>query len=58
MLENARKRSDVIRQKYEERLKALSERIQVAEDEKQNAINKLSSFSRLTFSMNSSFSDC
>ena len=42
MLENARKRSDLIRQRYEERLKTLSERIQLAEDEKQMAVNKLS----------------
>jgi hypothetical protein len=42
MLENARKRSDLIRQRYEERIKALSERIQNAEDEKQTAVNKLS----------------
>jgi len=44
MLENARKRSDLIRQRYEERLKLLSERIQNAEDEKQAAVTKLSSF--------------
>jgi hypothetical protein len=44
MLENARKRSDLIRQKYEERLKTLSERIQNAEDEKQAAVTKLSKF--------------
>ena len=42
MLENARKRSDLIRQRYEERLKSLSERIQLAEDEKQAAVTKLS----------------
>jgi hypothetical protein len=42
MLENARKRSDLIRQRYEERIKALSERIQNAEDEKQAAVTKLS----------------
>ena len=42
MLENARKRSDLIRQRYEERIKALSERIQNAEDEKQSAVSKLS----------------
>ena len=42
MLENARKRSDLIRQRYEERLKTLSERIQNAEDEKQAAVAKLS----------------
>ncbi len=44
MLESARKRSDLIRQRYEERLKTLSERIQNAEDEKQAAVTKLSSF--------------
>jgi cell division protein ZapA (FtsZ GTPase activity inhibitor) len=43
MLENARKRSDTIRQRYEERIKTLSERIQNAEDEKQAAVTKLSS---------------
>ena len=43
MLENARKRSDAIRQRYEERLKLLSDRIQNAEDEKQAAVTKLSS---------------
>jgi TnpA family transposase len=42
MLENARKRSDLIRQRYEERIKSLSERIQNAEDEKQAAVTKLS----------------
>jgi hypothetical protein len=42
MLENARKRSDLIRQRYEERIKLLSERIQNAEDEKQAAVTKLS----------------
>lgn len=42
MLETARKRSDLIRQKYEERLKSLSERIQNAEEEKQAAVTKLS----------------
>lgn len=42
MLENARKRSDAIRQRYEERIKNLSERIQNAEDEKQAAVTKLS----------------
>ena len=36
------KRSDLIRQKYEERIKSLSERIQNAEDEKQAAVTKLS----------------
>ena len=52
MLENARKRSDLIRQRYEERIKSLSERIQNAEDEKQAAVTKLStsfSFSRTSF---------
>jgi len=44
MLENARKRSDLIRQRYEERIKLLSERIQNAEDEKQAAVTKLSQF--------------
>jgi hypothetical protein len=44
MLENARKRSDLIRQRYEERIKALSDRIQNAEDEKQAAVTKLSKF--------------
>ncbi len=44
MLENARKRSDLIRQRYEERIKNLSERIQNAEDEKQAAVTKLSKF--------------
>jgi F0F1-type ATP synthase membrane subunit b/b' len=44
MLENARKRSDLIRQRYEERIKTLSERIQNAEDEKQAAVTKLSKF--------------
>ena len=42
MLENARKRSDTIRQRYEERIKLLSDRIQNAEDEKQAAVTKLS----------------
>jgi hypothetical protein len=42
MLENARKRSDLIRQRYEERIKQLSERIQNAEDGKQAAVTKLS----------------
>jgi hypothetical protein len=42
MLENARKRSDTTRQRYEERIKLLSERIQNAEDEKQAAVTKLS----------------
>jgi hypothetical protein len=42
MLENARKRSDLIRQRYEERIKLLSDRIQNAEDEKQAAVTKLS----------------
>lgn len=42
MLENARKRSDLIRQRYEERIKVLSDRIQNAEDEKQAAVTKLS----------------
>jgi hypothetical protein len=42
MLENARKRSDAIRQRYEERIKLLSDRIQNAEDEKQVAVTKLS----------------
>ncbi len=42
MLENARKRSDLIRQRYEERIKHLSERIQNAEDEKQAVVTKLS----------------
>ena len=45
MLENARKRSDLIRQRYEERLKQLSDRIQNAEDEKQAAVTKLSTVS-------------
>ena len=44
MLENARKRSDLIRQRYEERIKLLSERIQHADDEKQAAVTKLSEF--------------
>ena len=44
MLESARKRSELIRQRYEERIKALSERIHSAEDEKQNAVNKLSEY--------------
>ena len=47
MLENARKQTDLIRHRYEERLKSLSERIQHAEDEKQAAVNKLSAFSLL-----------
>lgn len=42
MLENARKRSEATRQRYEERIKSLSERIQNAEDEKQAAVNRLS----------------
>ncbi|CAF0740846.1 unnamed protein product [Rotaria sp. Silwood1] len=46
MLESARKRSDLIRQRYEERIKALSERIQNAEDEKQAAVTKLNSVAR------------
>ncbi|UJR33367.1 hypothetical protein I4U23_020815 [Adineta vaga] len=46
MLENARKRSDAIRQRYEERIKTLSDRIQNAEDEKQAAVTKLNSASR------------
>ncbi|CAF0927932.1 unnamed protein product [Adineta steineri] len=46
MLENARKRSDEIRQRYEERIKTLSERIQNAEDEKQAAVTKLNSAAR------------
>ena len=49
MLENARKRSDAIRQRYEERIKVLSERIQSAEDEKQAAVTKLSSFEIKSF---------
>lgn len=44
MLENARKRSDLIRQRYEERIRVLSERIHNAEDEKQAAVTKLSLF--------------
>ena len=57
MLENARKRSDLIRQRYEERIKLLSERIQNAEDEKQSAVTKLSSFSTspLRYSSSSMF---
>ncbi len=50
MLENARKRSDLIRQRYEERIKALSERIQNAEDEKQSAVTKLSKKNSFSFS--------
>ncbi|CAF1334039.1 unnamed protein product [Adineta steineri] len=46
MLENARKRSDAIRQRYEERIKLLSERIQNAEDEKQAAVTKLNTAAR------------
>ncbi|CAF0829541.1 unnamed protein product [Rotaria sordida] len=46
MLESARKRSDLIRQRYEERIKVLSERIQNAEDEKQAAVTKLNSAAR------------
>ena len=42
MLETARQRSDAIRQRYEERIKLLSDRIQHAEDEKQAAVAKLS----------------
>lgn len=45
MLENARKQTDLIRHRYEERLKSLSERIQHAEEEKQAAVTKLSSLS-------------
>ncbi|CAF4373419.1 unnamed protein product, partial [Rotaria sordida] len=41
MLENARKRSEIIRQRYEERIKLLSDRIHNAEDEKQVAVTKL-----------------
>lgn len=56
MLENARKQTDLIRHRYEERLKSLSERIQHAEDEKQAAVNKLSAFvsflDELSFSLN------
>ena len=48
MLENARKRSDLIRQRYEERIKLLSDRIQTAEDEKQTAVTKLSTFAEVT----------
>lgn len=44
MLENARKRSDLIRQRYEERIKLLSDRIQNADEEKQAAVTKLSQF--------------
>ncbi|UJR13835.1 hypothetical protein I4U23_000846 [Adineta vaga] len=46
MLENARKRSDAIRQRYEERIKLLSERIQNADDEKQAAVSKLNTAAR------------
>ncbi|CAF3544733.1 unnamed protein product [Rotaria socialis] len=46
MLESARKRSDQIRQRYEERIKTLSERIQNAEDEKQAAVTKLNTAAR------------
>ncbi|CAF0729447.1 unnamed protein product [Adineta ricciae] len=46
MLENARKRSDTIRQRYEERIKMLSDRIQNAEDEKQAAVTKLNCATR------------
>ncbi len=49
MLENARKRSDLIRQRYEERIKSLSERIQNAEDEKQAAVTKLSRFHLISY---------
>ena len=42
MLENARQRSDAVRQRYEERIRLLSDRIQHAEDEKQAAVAKLS----------------
>ncbi len=49
MLENARKRSDLIRQRYEERIKTLSERIQNAEDEKQAAVTKLSKYCFVCF---------
>ena len=41
MLENARKRSDTIRQRYEERIKLLSDRIQNAEDEKTSSGYKI-----------------
>ncbi|CAF3917956.1 unnamed protein product [Rotaria sordida] len=46
MLENARKRSEIIRQRYEERIKLLSERIHNAEDEKQVAVTKLNTIGR------------
>ncbi|CAF4893295.1 unnamed protein product, partial [Rotaria sp. Silwood1] len=46
MLENARKRSELIRQRYEERIKLLSERIHNAEDEKQVAVTKLNTIGR------------
>ncbi|CAF2596783.1 unnamed protein product [Rotaria sp. Silwood2] len=46
MLENARKRSELIRQRYEERIKLLSERIHNAEDEKQAAVTKLNTVGR------------
>jgi len=42
MLESARKRSDAIRQRYEERIKLLTDRVQNAEEEKQAAVTKLS----------------
>ena len=56
MLENARKRSDLIRQRYEERIRVLSDRIHNAEDEKQAAVTKLSLFDRIESPENSSFS--
>ncbi|CAF1059087.1 unnamed protein product [Adineta ricciae] len=46
MLENARQRSDAVRQRYEERIKLLSDRIQHAEDEKQAAVAKLNTAAR------------
>ncbi|CAF3721838.1 unnamed protein product [Rotaria socialis] len=46
MLENAHKRSEHTRQRYEERIKVLSERIQNAEDEKLVAVTKLNTVGR------------
>ncbi|CAF4037594.1 unnamed protein product, partial [Didymodactylos carnosus] len=47
-LENARKRSDVVRLRYEDKIKLLQERITHAEEDKQSAVTKLTSCSRDT----------
>ncbi|CAF0777088.1 unnamed protein product [Didymodactylos carnosus] len=47
-LENARKRSDVVRLRYEEKIKLLQERISHAEEDKQSAVTKFTSCSRDT----------